>query len=175
MKLKNLLSIFKSNESTIENNTIELFSPLVGRCIPLDQVLDTTFASGIIGPGLAIEPTKGIVYAPFDGKVTMVFNTLHALGLTHDSGLELLIHVGLDTVTLNGKPFKAFVKVGDYIRRGDKLLKFDMNQILESGLSLSTPIIITNANQFNIDIVSKNSDVQTKDIIIEATIRKEER
>lgn len=124
---------------------VAISSPLQGEVMPLSQVPDEVFSSGMMGQGVAIMPTDNKVYAPFDGKVAMVTGSKHAIGLTADNGIELLIHVGLDTVQLNGAPFKYKVAEGDRFKAGDILLEFDLAAIKRAGLSLITPIIVTNS------------------------------
>ena len=102
------------------------------------------FATGILGHGIAVEPSEGKVYAPFDGTCESVFDTHHALNLLSEDGVELLIHVGLETVSLKGEPFKAHVKDGDKIKKGQLLLEFDMEMIRAKGCKTVTPIIVTN-------------------------------
>ena len=124
---------------------IEIEAPIPGEVIPLTEVKDQTFASGVLGEGYAIVPSKGKVYAPFDGTCENLFDTLHAMGLVSDSGVELLIHVGLETVGLNGAPFKAHIKSGDKFKKGDLLLEFDIDAIKAAGRETQTPVIVTNA------------------------------
>ena len=135
-------------------------SPLEGHMIDLSQVNDTTFSSGVMGDGVAIIPTKGQVIAPFDGKIDVFFKTHHAIGLRSETGVELLIHVGLDTVNLEGKYFTPYKKQGDLIKSGEVILEFDIEKIKEAGYELTTPIIITNTPQF-MDIIAKEKDVVT--------------
>lgn len=124
---------------------VAISSPLQGEVMPLSQVPDEVFSSGMMGQGVAIMPTDNKVYAPFDGKVAMVTGSKHAIGLTADNGIELLIHVGLDTVQLNGAPFNYKVAEGDRFKAGDVLLEFDLAAIKQAGLSPITPIIVTNS------------------------------
>ncbi|AWZ38988.1 beta-glucoside-specific PTS transporter subunit IIABC [Ligilactobacillus murinus] len=124
---------------------VAISSPLQGEVMPLSQVPDEVFSSGMMGQGVAIMPTDNKVYAPFDGKVAMVTGSKHAIGLTADNGIELLIHVGLDTVQLNGVPFNYKVAEGDRFKAGDVLLEFDLAAIKRAGLSPITPIIVTNS------------------------------
>ena len=143
-------------------------SPLTGRAIPLDQVKDEAFAQGILGKGVAVQPESGEVYAPFNGKVVTFFPTKHAVGLLSDQGLELLIHVGLDTVNLNGKYFTACVKEGDRVAKGQKLLEFDMEQMKKEGYVLDTPVIVTNYDAYQ-DIQKKeNQNVKVGDALLTA-------
>ena len=124
---------------------VAISSPLQGEVMPLSQVPDEVFSSGMMGQGVAIMPTDNKVYAPFDGKVVMVTGSKHAIGLTADNGIELLIHVGLDTVQLNGAPFNYKVAEGDRFKAGDVLLEFDLAAIKQADLSPITPIIVTNS------------------------------
>ena len=116
--------------------------------IPLSEVPDETFASGVLGDGIGVEPSDGKVYAPFDGTVSNVFDTKHAIGLESKDGVELLIHVGIDTVSLKGKPFAVCVEAGQKIKKGELLLRFDMKQIKDAGLSVVTPVIVTDAGKY---------------------------
>ena len=126
-----------------------------GTVLALDQVPDSTFASGLLGKGVAIIPAVGKVIAPFSGEVASLFQTRHAIGLLSDSGIELLIHVGIDTVKLDGAPFTAHVKEGDKVKAGDLLLEFDRQAILDAGYDLATPIIISNSDDYrSVDIES---------------------
>lgn len=126
----------------------DILSPMTGTVLALDQIPDPTFASGLLGQGAAIIPSDNKVIAPFAGEVASLFQTRHAIGLLSHSGIELLIHVGIDTVRLDGKPFTAHVKVGDTFRAGDLLLEFDRQAILDAGYDLATPIIITNSDEY---------------------------
>lgn len=126
----------------------DILSPMTGTVLALDQIPDPTFASGLLGQGAAIIPSDNKVIAPFAGEVASLFQTRHAIGLLSHSGVELLIHVGIDTVRLDGKPFTAHVKVGDTFSAGDLLLEFDRQAILDAGYDLATPIIITNSDEY---------------------------
>lgn len=124
-------------------------SPIAGEVIALTEVPDEVFASGTMGSGIAIIPTDNKVYSPFDATITTVIDSKHAIGLTSDSGIELLIHVGLDTVKLGGKPFDCHVLQGQHVKKGDLLLEFNSKEIEEAGYSLITPIIVTNSFEYN--------------------------
>lgn len=126
----------------------EVYSPLVGEIKPLSEVNDPTFAQEIMGKGIAIIPEEGVVTAPVTGKITTIFKTKHALGITSDNGAEILIHVGLDTVQLEGKHFTAHVKEGDLIEVGQKLVSFDIDAIQAAGYDIITPVIITNTSAY---------------------------
>ena len=133
----------------------DILAPMSGSVLALYQVPDITFASGLLGKGVAIIPAVGKVIAPFSGEVASLFQTKHAIGLLSDSGIELLIHVGIDTVKLDGVPFTAHVKEGDRVQAGDLLLEFDRQAILDAGYDLATPIIISNSDDYrSVEIVS---------------------
>lgn len=136
-------------QESIKPKENEIFSPMNGMVLALDQVPDVTFASGLLGKGIAIIPADGRVIAPFAGEVASLFETRQAIGLLSDSGIEVLIHVGIDTVKLEGKPFVAHVKPGDKVEPGDLLLEFDRTSILAAGFDLATPIIISNSDDYS--------------------------
>lgn len=123
-------------------------APVSGMARPVTECEDEVFASEALGKGVVIEPEEGKVSAPCDGEITSLFETKHAVGITSDQGAEVLIHVGMDTVTLNGEGFTAHAAVGDKVKKGQLLLEFDMELIREKGLSLVTPVIITNSDDF---------------------------
>lgn len=132
-----------------------LGSPITGKVMSLSDIPDETFASELMGKTIAILPTDGIVTSPFDGEVATIFHTNHAIGLLSKDGMEVLIHVGIDTVKMNGEGFKAFVKDGDPVVKGQKLIEFDRALITQKAKSLITPIVITNADQFkNLEITA---------------------
>ncbi|SFJ15607.1 PTS sugar transporter subunit IIA [Thermoflavimicrobium dichotomicum] len=123
---------------------VTLVAPITGKVIPLEQVEDPVFANKMAGDGLAIVPEQGVVVAPVDATVAHLFETKHAIGLQTKGGLEILIHIGLDTVNLKGEGFEAFVQLGDQVKQGQKLLGFDMEVIRNANYSTSTPVVITN-------------------------------
>ncbi|WP_373163767.1 beta-glucoside-specific PTS transporter subunit IIABC [Agathobaculum sp. Marseille-P7918] len=131
-----------------ETATCEIYAPLNGEIKPLSEVSDPTFSGGILGQGIAIVPTDGKLYAPFDGKITSIFETKHAIGLENADGVELLIHIGLETVNLGGKHFTAKVKAGDAVKTGDLLIEFDNDEISQQ-FDIVTPILITNADDMS--------------------------
>ncbi len=135
-------------------------APLAGRVMPLAEVPDPVFAKGTVGRGVGIEPSGDTVYAPADAKVIVAPDTGHAIGLQLDSGVELLIHIGIDTVGLEGKGFEVFVKRGDVIEAGTKLVTFDRAVIEAAGLSLVTPVLVTNSKKFG--AVEQTSGPETK-------------
>ncbi|WP_195989190.1 beta-glucoside-specific PTS transporter subunit IIABC [Clostridium sp. D53t1_180928_C8] len=150
------------NEETLVvnhlNTGIKVSSPLEGEMVELSQVNDATFASGIIGKGTAIIPTKGQIIAPFDGVVDAFFDTGHAIGLKSNEGIEMLIHVGIDTVNLGGKYFEPKKLQGDKIKAGDVILEFDIQGILSEGYEVVTPVIIANSDSY-IDVFIENKSV----------------
>lgn len=142
------LDFVEESNAQLLDNEISITSPVEGKVIPLTEVKDPTFSQEILGKGAAIIPKKGVVYAPFDGKVDAVFETGHALGLVSEDGVELLVHVGIDTVNLKGKHFTPKKKSGDTMKKGDILLEFDIDKIKADGYDVTTPIIISNTEQF---------------------------
>lgn len=142
-------------------------SPVQGNMMPLETAKDEAFAQGALGKGVLIHPTVGEVVAPFDGTVMTLFPTKHAIGLVSDNGLELLIHIGLDTVQLDGKYFESFVEQGTKVKRGDKLVTFDIEAIEKAGYSVETPVIVTNTADY-LDIIEtdKQSDVGNSDELL---------
>lgn len=136
----------EQNQITSENKVV--YSPIKGKVIPLNTVKDATFAGEYLGKGIAIQPEQGRVVAPFDGKVTVVMDTKHAIGITSNNGIEILIHVGMDTVQLNGKYYQTHVKVDDEVKKGDLLLTFEKENIIAEGYEVTTPVVITNTADF---------------------------
>lgn len=140
--------IFKDDETVsndkVSGNTELVLSPISGKTVALEDIEDKAFANKAMGDGIAIEPTDNQVFAPFDGTVTLVFPTKHVIGLTSDKGIEMLIHVGMDTVQLEGEGFDVKVSQGDKVSAGDLLLTFDQELIAQNGFSTITPIVITN-------------------------------
>ena len=137
----------EQKEQTAEIKTIE--SPLAGTVIPLSEVHDEVFASEMMGKGCAVIPEEGKVYAPFDGKVVGLLDSHHAVGMESTDGVEILIHVGMDTVKLNGRCFTIHVEEGEQVKKGQLLLEFDIPGIKEAGYEVTTPIVVTNSDEFN--------------------------
>lgn len=143
-------------------------SPLEGKVIPLSQVKDAAFSAGVMGKGAAIEPTLGEVRAPFDGMVMILFPTKHAIGLISNEGTELLIHIGIDTVQLEGKYFETFVKQGQSVKKGYLLLKFDIERIQNAGYSTQVPIIVTNTQDYMDILVTNQSTIHQNEVLLTA-------
>jgi beta-glucoside PTS system EIICBA component len=142
-----------------------LASPLKGQAIPLERIKDEAFASAALGKGIAILPTEGKVFAPADGTITALFPTNHAIGMTTDNGAELLIHVGMDTVQLQGKYFSSHVKQGEHVEKGQLLIEFDMENIQTAGFMLDTPIVVTNHEHYTV-ITTEETNVQVGDHLL---------
>lgn len=146
------------NEPKAKPDTV--YSPLSGNAIALENVNDPTFASGALGKGFAVVPSEGKVYAPFDGTLDLLYDTKHALGMTSSDGIELLVHVGLNMVELDGKYYIAHAQSGDTIKKGQLLLEFDISKIKEAGYDITTPVIVTNADNYKEVAVVKNGRIK---------------
>ena len=159
------VTVEKKEEKQISEKVIK--SPMNGTVIPLSEVPDAVFSSEMLGKGFGVEPSEGKAYAPVDGEVTTVFDTKHALGLMSENGVELLIHIGMDTVKLNGRGFDVKVKAGDQVKAGDLLAEFDMDLIKSEGYPVTTAVVITNTDdceaigEVKTGAVTKDTDVLT--------------
>lgn len=139
-------------EPTALVKTAQLVSPLAGQVKPLSQATDPVFSSGVMGQGVVIEPSQGELVSPVNGTVTVLFPTKHAVGIVSEEGVEMLMHIGMDTVSLDGKGFEAHVEQGDKVVVGQQLISFDMDVIKEAGLVAETPVIVTNQDDFQADV-----------------------
>lgn len=142
----------KEAESQMTMKGEEILSPLDGELIELSDVKDKTFASGAMGKGVAIKPVEGILVSPINGHIEMIFNTKHAIGLKSDDGAEILIHIGMDTVNLKGKYFEVLKNAGDNVKVGDELIRFDIKAMESEGYDVTTPIIVTNSQEY-VDVI----------------------
>lgn len=149
----------------------EISSPLEGKVIPIEEVKDNVFAEKVMGDGIAIEPSVGKVLAPFDGIVEVAFETKHAIGLKSFDGSELLIHVGLDTVELNGKNFTSHIKKGDQVSKGDLLLEFDISEIKKAGYDVTTPIIVTNTPMYKEIKKTEKNNINSGDQLLTLIVK----
>lgn len=127
-----------------KNLNLDLAAVADGRCIPLSEVKDPVFSGKALGDGIAIIPEKGVITAPCDGKLSMVAETLHAFGMTRDDGLELMVHIGIDTVELKGVGFEALVSQGADVKKGEPLIRFDAALMQEKGMDMTTMLILLN-------------------------------
>lgn len=162
-----LFDIFKSKaEENASPNANIILAPMSGEAKNIAECDDQVFAQNIVGKGVMIIPSEGKVYAPVDGNIAMVADTGHAIGITSTSGLEILIHIGLDTVDLAGAPFDIKINQGQDVKKGDLLLDFDIEQIKSSGKFTQSPIIITNPDGYEITVL-KYGEVSHDDQLIE--------
>lgn len=145
-------------DNVTESLSEEVNQPIEGKIIPLNQVEDDAFSQEVLGKGIAIIPSEGKVYAPFDGTVITLFPTKHAIGIVSDNGCEVLIHIGMNTVQLNGKYFTSHVQQGDKVKKGQLLVEFDIDHILQVGYNLETPVIITNTKDYSNINTNTNKD-----------------
>lgn len=159
----------EENESA-EVQNLTVCAPLDGECIPLDSVNDPTFAQGALGAGIAICPSGGSLYSPVDGTVRLLADTGHAVGLLAENGTELLIHVGLDTVTLEGKPFHAKASEGAKVHKGDLLMEIDWDMIQAAGLEIVTPVLVTGMEDpLKLEIIKDNGAVKAGEPVMKIT------
>lgn len=139
---------------------LELLSPVSGKLVPIEQVNDESFSEKLLGDGIAIIPNENVIVSPCDATIASVISSQHAIGLLAKNGAELLIHVGLDTVNLQGKFFNAVVKEGDQVKAGDPLLYFEKENIEQAGYDITTPILVVNNDEFKLNVIPKQSDIQ---------------
>lgn len=158
----------QSGETMVKQETVS--SPLKGEVIALSEVKDEAFSTGALGKGIAIEPAEGKVFAPVDGVLTSLFSSGHAIGITSDNGVDILIHVGKDTVKLKGKYFTPKVKQGDVVKKGDLLMEFDMEAIKAAGYILTTPVIVSNSNNYLDVIETGKKNIGYKDDLLTVMI-----
>ncbi len=155
-----------NNSVETKSNEIIINSPLTGKVVDLSTIDDAAFASGVLGKGVAIEPTVGVAVSPVDGTVETLFKTNHAIGLVTESGAEILIHIGMDTVKLDGKHFTAKIAQGDVVKVGQPLVEFDIEAIKAEGYSLITPVVVTNSDNYDDVVFETGKDIEIKEELI---------
>jgi len=159
-----MFNFFKKKEKAYDD---VVYAPLKGEAVESSAVNDPTFAEEMLGKGMAIKPVEGKVYAPFDGTVAMVFDTKHAVSLVSNSGTEVLIHVGLDTVMLKGEHYTPHVESGASVKKGDLLLEFDMEAIAAAGYDTVVPVVICNTDDYKNVIRTTGKQVVPGDVVME--------
>lgn len=159
-------------QSTEEEREEMIVAPLSGVVIPLEQVKDDVFSAGVLGTGVAIIPENGELYSPADGVITSIPASKHAIALTAESGVELLIHVGIDTVNLKGEPFTLHVKTGDRVRRGQPLMTFRVDKIKEAGYDPVTPLILTESEGWRVHSIK--GEIRAGDVLMSLKKQKEQ-
>ena len=150
-----------------EINPNHVYAPMAGKAVDISQVPDPTFSSGMMGNGIAIQPTDGKVCSPVNGTVDTMFETGHAVTLVSDNGIEILIHVGLETVGLNGAPFQVKVQNGQKVKKGDILMIADLEAIKAAGLPTITPVLICNTDDYTTFNATTGKAVTNADVVIE--------
>lgn len=158
--------IEKDQKNHINTDIQTITSPISGQLVKLEEVNDETFSSESVGKGIAIVPNSGKVYAPVDGTITATFETKHAIGMVSDTGIELLIHVGIDAISLEGECFKSYVEKGNNVKKGDLLLEFDLEGLKKSGVDPTTMIVVTNSAQYLEIIPTKEKKVRINDNLL---------
>ena len=146
--------------------TDDFYAPMAGKAVPITEVPDPTFAESMLGNGIAIEPTEGKVFSPCDATVDMMFSTGHAVSLVADCGAEILIHVGLETVSLEGKPFTVHVSNGDKVKKGQLLMEVDLEAVKAAGLPTITPMVVCNTDDYPTFNTFVGKDVTNDDVVI---------
>ncbi len=148
----------KKNEEVEKHNGLTVASVCEGEAIELSKVEDPVFSEKMMGDGFAMNPSKGEIVAPFDGEITLVTDTKHGITVKSQDGVEILIHVGIDTVNLGGKHFDAKVNTGDQVKKGDVLVNFDIPAIQEAGYKTTTPVIVVNTDEFaSMELIKKGN------------------
>jgi len=159
-----------ANRNRKTNKSVTVMAPVSGKIIDLAEVKDEVFANKMVGDGIAVEPSEGLIVAPFDGKIKQLFPTGHAVVFESKEGLAVLVHIGLDTVNLNGKGFKILVKEGQKVRAGDAIVEFDIDFIKNSGYLLQTPIILPEKDKIASMEITENRNISTGDPLMEVDL-----
>lgn len=149
--------------------TIDLYASVAGEAVPVSEVPDPTFAEEMLGKGIAVKPAEGKFYAPCDATVDMMFPTGHAVSLVADNGAEILIHIGLDTVSLNGEHFTVHAQNGDKVKKGDLLIECDLAAVAAKGFNTITPMLVCNSDDFDSFNTHVGKTVTNSDVVIELT------
>lgn len=150
-----------------KNNNEVICAPVKGKAVASKEVSDPTFGEEILGAGMAIMPAEGKVYSPVDGKISMCIDSNHAVGILSDAGTEILIHIGLDTVSLKGQHFTCHISEGAVVKKGDLMIEFDMEAVKAAGFDVITPVIVTNSFEFKEVIRFVDKDVEVGDVVME--------
>lgn len=148
------------------SNEIKLFNPIEGEVIPLSEVKDEVFSQEILGKGIAVRPSVGKVFSPANGTIQQIFDTLHAVSVLTDDGVDVLIHVGFDTVKLKGKHFKGHVTAEQKVKAGDLLIEFDIDAIKAEGYDLTSPMIVCNTYDYK-DVITKTGEMKPLEEVIQ--------
>lgn len=160
-------NLFKKDNKPSKDENVVILNPLDGEVVSLEKVPDEVFSQKMLGDGFAIIPTGEKIYAPIEGEIKVLFPTLHAISIESKEGLEILIHIGIDTVELDGKGFVSHIKLGDHVKAGDLLMSFDKKIIEDNGKDTITPIVITNMDRIkdlSIDYGIKKANEKIVDI-----------
>lgn len=162
-----MFGFFKNKKNKEVTNDAKLVAAVSGKVLPLSEVPDPVFAQKMAGDGVAINPTGDVVVAPADGELSLVFNTKHAFAMTLDNGAELLVHIGVDTVSLEGQGFEQLAEAGTKVKAGTPIIKIDREFIKSKGLSLMTPVLITNPDSFELKAIENIDAVAGETTIVE--------
>lgn len=149
-----------------KDERITIGAPVKGKAVSIREVSDPTFGEEILGKGIAIQPEEGNIYAPVDGEISLLFDTLHAVSITSEEGVEILVHIGLDTVALKGEHFTAHKATGDKVKKGDLLITVDLEKVKAAGYDLITPMVICNSDDFEAVEAVAGSDVAPGDNVL---------
>ena len=147
-----------------------LQSPLTGELVALSDVPDEVFSSGVLGKGIAVNPSEGKIFAPADAEVTTLFPTGHAIGLKTSKGTEILIHIGMDTVKMNGDGFKTHIQQGDKVKQGQLLIEFDIGKIKKAGYPIITPVIVTNSASYKDVVPAEGKNISNGENLISTVV-----
>lgn len=158
-----MFNLFDRFKKEVDSN---IYSPVEGKCIDISNVRDDVFSKKMMGDGIAIIPKDNIVYSPCDGELTMLFPTKHAFGIIMNDGVEILVHIGMDTVNLNGVGFKSYKNKGDKVKHGDKIIKFDDKYLSNKDLDMTVMVVITNDNNYDFEKIAIDNEVSKEDKVL---------